>query len=292
MDMDTFAANKIMGFEEDQRCYDHVLPILQYYKHTSIKLLTNSKRKYEILSNLIKPIQINGYKPIFIKPTRSSFKYRVAKEEKSMSKKKPSRVVDVQRALREINNGKPVIVVDDENRENEGDLIMPAEKMTPEWLAFYVKYTSGVICCALSEEKATVLQLPLMVRENQDNHQTAFTVSVDEHSCKTGISARERCKTCLTLATSSNPMNFRRPGHIFPLIAKPGGVRERAGHTEAGVELCKLCKVQPCAVISEIITSDGLDMATMNDLEWFAEEHELCIITIESLINYTGDPKN
>lgn len=178
------------------------------------------------------------------------------------------------------------VAKDDENRENEGDLIMSAEQMTPEWMSFFVRHTSGVICCALRQEKAETLELPPMVVQNEDAHQTAFTVSVDATDSTTGISAVERSKTCKALARSSNPTDFRRPGHIFPLVARNGGVLERRGHTEASVDLCRLANMTPCGVLFETTTRDGREMARLDELIAFAREFELPIVSIDDLVMY------
>lgn len=158
--------------------------------------------------------------------------------------------------------------------------------MTPEWMAFFLKYTSGFVCCAITSAKANDLNLPLMVQKNQDEFKTAYTISVDEVTTKTGISATERALTCKSLATVSKSDQFKRPGHIMPLISKNGGVLERRGHTEAGVDLCKLANLAPCAVISEITTDDKVEMARTSDLMWFAHNNDLKLITIDDLAKF------
>lgn len=191
----------------------------------------------------------------------------------------------ISEAVEDLKNGKMIIVVDDEGRENEGDLVIPAEAITGESLNFMIKYAKGLVCVPIEEEIAEILKLNPMVEKNTDNHETAFTVSVDHIDTETGISAFERAHTVKKLVTSSNPLEFRRPGHIFPLIAKKNGVFDRTGHTEAGVDLAKLAGFKGAAVICEIIKDDGT-MARRDDLFVFAEKHDLKIITIEDLIQY------
>lgn len=191
----------------------------------------------------------------------------------------------ISEAVKDLKNGKMIIVVDDEGRENEGDLVIPAETITGESLNFMIKYAKGLVCVPIEEEIAETLKLNPMVEKNTDNHETAFTVSVDHIDTETGISAFERAHTVKKLVTASDPLEFRRPGHIFPLIAKKNGVFERTGHTEAGVDLAKLAGFKGAAVICEIVKDDGT-MARRDDLFVFAEKHDLKIITIEDLIQY------
>lgn len=191
----------------------------------------------------------------------------------------------IEAALHAIAAGRPVIVVDDESRENEGDLILAAEHATPEQLAFMIRHTSGVICAALPGEWLDRLQLPLMVDENSESQGTAFTVSVDyRHGTTTGISAAERSATLRALADPlARPEAFNRPGHVFPLRARDGGVLSRPGHTEAAVDLARLAGLQPVGVLSELINDDG-SMMRRPELERFARAHGLPLISIEELI--------
>ncbi|WP_413318647.1 3,4-dihydroxy-2-butanone-4-phosphate synthase [Agrococcus sp. 1P02AA] len=190
-------------------------------------------------------------------------------------------------ALRALREGRPVIVVDDEGRENEGDLIMSAHLATAEWVAFMVRHTSGYLCAPLTAERADDLGLPLMVLENQDERQTAYTVTVDAADrASTGISADDRAHTLRVLAdTSSTATSLRRPGHIVPLRAVEGGVRARAGHTEAAVELMQLAGLPPVGVIGELVEDSG-EMRRLPALIAFGDEHDLPVITIEDLIDY------
>ena len=192
----------------------------------------------------------------------------------------------VEEALKDFQQGKFVIVVDNEDRENEGDLIIAAEDMTEEKMAFMVRYTSGVICTPMTKERLDTLELPLMVERNTESLQTAYTITVDcRIGTTTGISAHDRAATVKQLAVSNEPTDFNRPGHVFPLQYREGGVLVRPGHTEASVDLCNLSGKNPVAVISEIVLDDGR-MARRDDLMRLAREWDMKIITIESLIEY------
>ncbi len=190
-------------------------------------------------------------------------------------------------AIAAIRRGEIVVVVDDEDRENEGDLIMAAQFATEEKMSFFVNHTSGVICAPVTDERADDLDLPLMVQQNTDYMRTAFTVSIDyRHGTTTGISAHDRALTLRALVDSSaRPGDFARPGHIFPLRAREGGVLKRAGHTEASVDLCKLAGVEPVGVLCEIVNRNGT-MARVPDLAEFCEEHGLVFVSIADLVRY------
>lgn len=195
----------------------------------------------------------------------------------------------IEAALEELKQGKMVLVVDDEDRENEGDLIALAEKATPEVINFMITKARGLVCAPITQERAEQLDLPPMVSHNTDYHGTAFTVSVDHISTTTGISAYERAMTVKGLIDpEAKAGDFRKPGHIFPLIAKKGGVLRRSGHTEAAVDLAMLCDSEPAAVICEVIKEDGT-MARLPDLLLFAKEHGLKLISIQDLIRYRND---
>ncbi len=193
----------------------------------------------------------------------------------------------IEKALEDLKQGKMIIVVDDEDRENEGDLVLPAEKVTPEAINFMAKYGRGLICLAITPETAERLELSLQPRRGMDPYGTAFTVSIDaRHGITTGISAYDRAHTIkLVIDENSKPQDFITPGHVFPIIARKGGVLVRAGHTEAAVDLARLANLKPAGVICEIMKDDGT-MARLPDLEKFAEEHNLKIITIKDLIAY------
>ncbi|MFJ1990711.1 bifunctional 3,4-dihydroxy-2-butanone-4-phosphate synthase/GTP cyclohydrolase II [Streptomyces asiaticus] len=195
----------------------------------------------------------------------------------------------IERAITDIAAGRPVVVVDDEDRENEGDLVAAAETITPEIVAFMMNECRGLICAPMEAAELDRLRLPQMVEENTESMRTAFTVSVDataEHGVSTGISAADRATTLRLLADpDTTPGDLVRPGHIFPLRARPGGVLERDGHTEAGVDLARLAGLRPAAVICEIAGEDGA-MLRLPDLVAFAHKHDLAIVSIADLIAY------
>ncbi len=196
-------------------------------------------------------------------------------------------VSTIEEALADIRKGKMVILVDDEDRENEGDLCLAAEKVTPQAINFMAKYGRGLICLSLTEEKVRELNLPLMVSDNTSPFKTAFTVSIEaKKGITTGISAADRATTILTaIADGAKPEDLVRPGHVFPLQAKKGGVLVRTGQTEGSVDLARLAGLKPYGVICEIMNDDGT-MARMPDLEVFAKKHNLKIVTIADLIKY------
>jgi len=192
----------------------------------------------------------------------------------------------IDEAIEAIKNGEMVIVVDDEDRENEGDLVMAAEKATPESVNFMATYGRGLICLPMTQTRLNQLGIDQMVDNNTDTLHTAFTESIDAIDTKTGISAHERAKTIQkALDPKARPNDFKKPGHVFPLIAKEGGVLKRAGHTEAAVDLARLAGLKPAGVICEIMNDDGT-MARVDDLEVYAEKHGLLMITIADLIAY------
>lgn len=192
----------------------------------------------------------------------------------------------IEEAINELKHGGIIIVCDDENRENEGDFIALAEKATPEVINFMVTNGRGLVCVPIEEELALKLELDSMVSHNTDSHGTAFTVSIDHISTTTGISAFERSTTIVKmLDKDAKPADFKRPGHMFPLISKKGGVLVRTGHTEAAVDLAKLCGAKPAGVICEIMNEDG-SMARVPELRKIANDHQLKMITIKDLVEY------
>ena len=197
-------------------------------------------------------------------------------------------LADIEKAIAAVARGDIVVVVDDEDRENEGDLIMAAEFATPEKIGFFVKHTSGLICAPVTEQRADELDLPLMVSANTEAQRTAFTVTVDyRHGTTTGISASDRASTIRALIDpATKPSDFNRPGHIHVLRAKEGGVLKRAGHTEAAIDLTRLAGLYPAGVLCELVTADGMEMARRPELEEFAAEHGLIMISIAELIRY------
>jgi len=193
----------------------------------------------------------------------------------------------IEEALEEIRRGRMVIVVDDEDRENEGDLTCAAEKVTPEIVNFMIRFGRGLVCLPMSPERLDELQIPHMVKNNTARYGTAFCVSIEaKHEVTTGISAADRATTILTAVDpASRPQDLVMPGHVFPLRARPGGVLVRPGQTEAAVDLARLAGLRPAGVICEVLNDDGT-MARVQDLKRFAEKHGLLVITIASLIEY------
>lgn len=198
-----------------------------------------------------------------------------------------NKFASIEEAIDDIRDGRIIIVVDDEDRENEGDFIASAEKVTPEMVNFITKHGRGLLCTPLTEERAQELEIPPMVERNTEKHGTAFTVSIDyKHGTTTGISAFDRAKTIKSLTDpKTKPDDLARPGHIFPLVAKSGGVLRRAGHTEASVDLARLAGLDPIGLLCEIMDSDG-SMARLPRLMEIAQEFSLKIITIKDLIAY------
>jgi 3,4-dihydroxy-2-butanone 4-phosphate synthase len=198
----------------------------------------------------------------------------------------------IEDAVRAIAAGRPVLVVDNEDRENEGDIIFAAQHATPALMGWTVRYSSGVICVPLDGERADALALPPMAAINQDAKGTAYTVSCDAAvGVSTGISATDRALTARILADpTSQPNSLTRPGHVFPLRAVKGGVRQRPGHTEAAVELCRLAGLEPVGVIAEVVYDDG-EMMRLDGLRGFAAEHGCPLISIADLVAYldSGD---
>ncbi|MDP9759118.1 MULTISPECIES: 3,4-dihydroxy-2-butanone-4-phosphate synthase [Agrobacterium] len=196
-------------------------------------------------------------------------------------------IAKIEDAIEAISRGEMVIVVDDEDRENEGDIIASSDSITPQQIAFMMNHARGLICVAMPGERLDALDIPLMVSRNTESLKTAFTVSVDYiPGTTTGISAADRAKTVRALVSEgSRPEDFARPGHIFPLRANPAGVLGRTGHTEAAVDLCRLAGKYPCGTICEVANDDGT-MARLPQLEIFAERHGLLVVTIKDLVAY------
>jgi 3,4-dihydroxy-2-butanone 4-phosphate synthase len=199
----------------------------------------------------------------------------------------------IEDALSALARGEMVVVLDDKNRENEGDLIVAAEHATPAALAFIVRHTTGIVCVGLEADRADHLGLDPMVPANDDRHGTAFTVTVDVRAgTTTGVSAADRARTVAALIDpATEPRDLMRPGHMFPLRARAGGVLERPGHTEAAVELARLAGCAPAGVLCEIVSEDG-SMARTPELLRFARTHGLCIITIADLICYRREGRD
>ncbi len=190
-------------------------------------------------------------------------------------------------ALDALRNGQGVLVTDDEQRENEGDLIFAAESLTPAQMAMLIRECSGIVCLCLTTEKVRALQLPMMVEHNSSRYQTAFTVSIEAaRGVTTGVSAQDRVTTVrAAIADGAGPEDLHRPGHIFPLRSRPGGVLERPGHTEATVDLMRLAGLKPCGVLCELTNPDGT-MARLPQIMAFAEKHDLPVLTVADLVAY------
>jgi 3,4-dihydroxy 2-butanone 4-phosphate synthase/GTP cyclohydrolase II len=197
------------------------------------------------------------------------------------------RLDSIERAIEDFRQGKAIVVVDDENRENEGDIIFAASKATPALMAFLVRYSSGLICAPITGDILDRLAIPLMTPHNREKMRTAYTVSIDARDgITTGISAADRARTCRVLADSATePFELNQPGHIIPLRAKPGGVLERAGHTEAAVDFARLAGLTPAGVIGEVLHDDGTLMRAP-ELRAFADEHDIALVSIEDLQVY------
>lgn len=199
-----------------------------------------------------------------------------------------SKFSSVPEAIEAFKNGEFLVVMDDENRENEGDLIIAAEKIDQQKMAFLVRHSSGYVCVPLSTERADELDLQPMLKDRTDRHGTAYTVTCDfADGTTTGISAHDRALTANQLANSdSKPQDFIRPGHILPLRAVPGLLKKRRGHTEASVHLCELAGLQPAAVICELVKDEDGLMMRLDDCEAFSKKHNIKLVTIEQIVQY------
>lgn len=193
----------------------------------------------------------------------------------------------VEKALSALRNGNGILVTDDEDRENEGDLIFAAESLTEAQMAMLIRECSGIVCLCLTDEKVQALQLPMMVPDNSSRFQTAFTVSIEAAAgVTTGVSAADRVTTVkAAISDQARPADLSRPGHIFPLRARPGGVLERGGHTEATVDLMRLAGLKPCGVLCELTNPDG-SMARLPEIMDFAQKHGMPVVTVGDLVAY------
>jgi 3,4-dihydroxy-2-butanone 4-phosphate synthase/GTP cyclohydrolase II len=298
--LDTVDANHALGFRAD--CRDFSLPaaILHELGVRGVRLLSNNPHKSRALSAAgIAVSQV----PCEVAPTPYSFSYLRAKKEKmghhlglgqhehaedAKAVHDNCEFANIETAIRELKAGRMVVVVDDEDRENEGDLTMAAELVTPEAINFMATHGRGLICLAMPGERLDELDLAAMVPDNTALHGTAFTVSIDlkGHGVTTGISAHDRARTIRAAVDASrSPADFARPGHVFPLRARPGGVLERRGQTEAAVDLAGLAGLYPAGVICEIVNDDGT-MARVPDLIRFCKRHGLLMVTIADLARY------
>jgi len=318
--LDTVEANHALGFEADYR--DFVLPvaILRELGVTRVRLFSNNPAKTRVLFDA--GIEVLEQVPCEVAPTEHSFDYLRTKKEqmghtlslapgssrreealtRARKELEPPHVgcyepdgqlefASIETAIRELKGGRMVVVVDDEDRENEGDLTMAAEMITPEAINFMAMHGRGLICLAMTGERLDELELAQMVRDNTALGGTAFTVSIDAKGpgVTTGISAHDRAQTIWAVTNAnSRPEDFARPGHVFPLRARAGGVLERRGQTEAAVDLASLAGLHPAGVICEIVNDDGT-MARVPDLIRFCKKHNLVMITVSELARYRMD---
>jgi 3,4-dihydroxy-2-butanone 4-phosphate synthase len=301
--LDTVDANHALGFPTD--CRDFSLPaaILHELGIKQVRLLSNNPRKSQALSDA--GIEVVAQIPCEASPSRHSLPYLRTKKEKmghTLSLRPPMESGDdsneeefefasIEDALCELRAGRMIVVVDDEDRENEGDLTMAADMITPEAINFMSTHGRGLICLAMTGERLDELELAQMVSDNTALGATAFTVSIDarDSGVTTGISAHDRARTVrAAIDPASNPEDFARPGHVFPLRARPGGVLERRGQTEAAVDLARLAGLYPAGVICEIVNDDGT-MARVPDLVQFCRKHGLVMISVAELARYRFD---
>jgi 3,4-dihydroxy-2-butanone 4-phosphate synthase/GTP cyclohydrolase II len=295
---DTVDANRALGFATDYRDFGLPAAILHHFGIRRVRLLSNNPHKLRVLEEsgveIVEPLSCETV------PTPHSFGYLRTKKErlghtlafgqslKSASPQASPEFASIEEAIRELQAGRMIVVVDDADRENEGDLTMAAEMITPDAVNFMATHARGLICLAMTEERLDELQLGQMVSDNTALGGTAFTVSIDVkgHGATTGISAHDRAQTIrAAIDARSEAEEFARPGHVFPLCARNGGVLERRGQTEAAVDLAKLAGLNPAGVICEIMNDDGT-MARVPDLVHFCAKHQLCMITVADLACY------
>jgi 3,4-dihydroxy 2-butanone 4-phosphate synthase/GTP cyclohydrolase II len=299
--LDTVEANHALGFEADCRDFSFPAAILHELGISKVRLLSNNPHKSRALSDA--GIEVVAQVPCEAAPTPHSLASLRAKKEKmghalslgqhermeyANDSKDQFEFASIEEAIRELRAGRMVVVVDDEDRENEGDLTMAAEMITPEAINFMATHGRGLICLAMTGERLDELELAPMAQHNSALGGTAFTVSIDlkGHGVTTGISAHDRAQTIrAAIDASSYPEDFARPGHVFPLCARVGGVLERRGQTEAAVDLASLAGLYPAGVICEIVNDDGT-MARVPDLIQFCRKHDLVMITVADLSRY------
>jgi len=299
--LDTVEANHVLGFAADCRDFRLSAAILHELGIKRVRLLTNNSHKARALSHA--GIQVVAQIPCEVEPTAHSAAYLRAKKEKlghaltvgprgrpedEKRAKERFEFASVEDALGELRAGRMVVVVDDEERENEGDLTIPAEAITPEAINFMAIHGRGLICLAMTGQRLDELRLDRILPENDALGGTAFTVSIDVkgRGVTTGISAHDRAQTIrAAIETSSRREDFALPGHVFPLRARAGGVLERRGHTEAAVDLARLAGFYPAGVICEIVNDDGT-MARVPDLVQFCKRHDLVMIKVADLARY------
>jgi 3,4-dihydroxy 2-butanone 4-phosphate synthase/GTP cyclohydrolase II len=325
MGFDTVSANEHLGFNGEMREYYAIPAILADLDVKSIRLLTNNPYKISQMQGL--GIKITERISIEIPPNADNLKYLISKRDKmrhmlNVDLKVPESVIEelgtseviqavlftspvvqnkgyafgkesVLAAISAVQRGEIVVVVDDEDRENEGDLIMAAELATPETIGFIVRFSSGVLCISLESERLDALKLPPMFLNNEDPKQTAYSVSVDyKHNTSTGISAADRAATFRALVDPAvAATDLQRPGHVFPLRYRPGGVKTRAGHTEASLDLTRLAGLRPGGVLAEIVNDDG-SLSRLPTLREFSATHGLVLTSVQDLIAYRYEIEN
>ena len=299
---DTVEANHALGFASDYRDFTLPAAILRDLGISQVRLLSNNPQKARVLSDA--GIEVVAQVPCEAAPNEHSLGYLRTKKEKlghalTLGQTEITDPIagnqfpfaDIEDAIGELRAGRMIVVVDDEDRENEGDLTMAAEMITPEAINFMAKHGRGLICLAMTDERLKELEIGSMVPANSALGGTAFTVSIDlkRQDITTGISAYDRAQTIkMAVDPNSQPEDFARPGHVFPLCARSGGVLERRGQTEAAVDLASLAGLQPAGVICEIINDDGT-MARLPDLIGFCKKHDLLMITVADLARYRFD---
>ncbi len=302
--LDTVEANQALGFAADYRDYALPIAILQELDIHRVRLLSNNPHKVQTLVDA--GIDVVEQIPCEVAPSSHSIAYLRTKREKmghtlTLAQAYESALAEeslgespfspIDTAIQELQAGRMIVVVDDEDRENEGDLVMAADMITPEAINFMATQARGLICLAMTGERLDELNLPPMVPDNTALHDTAFTISIDANggNMTTGISAEDRAYTIKTaIDPCTSPDDLARPGHVFPLRARPGGVLERRGQTEAAVDLASLAGLTPAGVICEIINDDGT-MARLPDLVPFCKKHRLSMITVADLARYRWD---
>jgi 3,4-dihydroxy-2-butanone 4-phosphate synthase len=298
--LDTIEANRALGFPADCRDYSLPAAILHELGVTQVRLLSNNPQKSRALADA--GIHVVARISCEAAPNPHSLAYLRTKKEsmghllslgygegtKDEGSETPPRLASIDDAICELRAGRMVVVVDDEDRENEGDLTMAAQSVTPEAINFMATHGRGLICVAMTGERLDELKLAPMVPDNTALHGTAFTISIDARGfgVTTGISAHDRART-IEAAVDPNrgPQDFARPGHVFPLRARPGGVLERRGQTEAAVDLARLAGLSPAGVICEIVNEDGT-MARAPDLMRFCKTHKLIMVSVADLALY------
>jgi len=299
---DTVEANEALGFAADYRDFTLPAAILRDLGISQVRLLSNNPQKARVLSDA--GIEVVAQVPCEAPPNEHSLGYLRTKREKlghalTLGQTETTDQIDgaqsdfasIEDAIRQLRAGRMIVVVDDEDRENEGDLTMSAEMITPEAINFMAKHGRGLICVAMTDERLKELEIGSMVPANSALGGTGFTVSIDlkRKDITTGISAYDRAQTIkMAVNPNSHSEDFARPGHVFPLRARPGGVLERRGQTEAAVDLASLAGLQPAGVICEIINDDGT-MARLPDLIEFCKKHDLLMITVADLARYRFD---